>query len=104
LHILNCIDRIDHIKKNGDIVKDYILYDATLRNLQTLSESTSHIPQELKSKHTNIDWKKIIGFRNVLVHDYLGEIDSNTVLNVINNYLPVLRLTIQEIIKDILDE
>ena len=56
LHILDCIEKIKIIRKRGDITKDFILYDATLRNLQTLSESTAHLPDDIKLKHNEINW------------------------------------------------
>lgn len=40
LHILDMIEKIHRIEARGSIVDDEILYDATLRNLQTLSEAT----------------------------------------------------------------
>jgi hypothetical protein len=40
LHILDAIDKIRRIQAPGDLTEDEILYDATLRNLQTLSEAT----------------------------------------------------------------
>ncbi len=36
-HILDCIKKIKLIKSRGDITSDEVLYDACLRNLQTLS-------------------------------------------------------------------
>ncbi len=39
-HILEAIDKIQRIEQRGDLVQDEILYDAALRNLQTLSEAT----------------------------------------------------------------
>ena len=40
LHILDAIERIRHIQARGDLTQDQVLYDAALRNLQTLSEAT----------------------------------------------------------------
>lgn len=99
LHILDCIRKINEITKRGDISEDFILYDATLRNLQTLAESVMHFPEDLKNQHANINWKGIYGLRNILVHDYLGDIDAKTVLIIIKNYLPDLEATIREILK-----
>ncbi|MEX1167360.1 MAG: HepT-like ribonuclease domain-containing protein, partial [Hydrogenophaga sp.] len=47
LHILDAIDRIRHIQARGDLNQDQILYDAALRNLQTLSEATQQLPDAL---------------------------------------------------------
>jgi uncharacterized protein with HEPN domain len=99
-HILDCIDKIKQIKARGDITQDEVLYDAALRNLQTLSEATRHLPEDKTSKYVSVPWKSISGFRNILVHDYLGEIDSQTILNVIDNHLSALETAIKELLKD----
>lgn len=40
LHVLDAIEKIRRIQRRGDLRDDDILYDAALRNLQTLSEAT----------------------------------------------------------------
>lgn len=87
-HILDAIGKIQRIEERGDLRQDEILYDAALRNLQTLSEATQHLPDELTTQHPAIPWRQISGFRNILVHNYLGNIDADTVHNVIATYLP----------------
>lgn len=66
------------------------MYDASLRNLQTLSEATQQLPDSLKCDYPAIPWKQISGFRNILVHNYLGDIDAKTVLMVVQRHLPPL--------------
>ena len=97
-HILDAIEQIDRIQQRGDILKDSILYDATIRNLQTLSESTQSIPTEQQQKYPHIPWREISGFRNILVHNYLGNIDSMTIRAVIEQYLPELESCIKELL------
>ena len=98
LHILDCIEKIEEIQKRGSIINDFVFYDAILRNLQTLAESTTKIPESFKLKYPNIDWKNIAGFRNVLVHDYLGDIDPKTVEKIIIDYIPPLRKVVTEML------
>jgi len=43
-----------------------------MRNLQTMAESTQRLSDAAKEAHPEVDWYKISGFRNVLVHGYLG--------------------------------
>jgi uncharacterized protein with HEPN domain len=86
------------LQDRGDITKDFVLYDATLRNLQILSESTAHFPDELKLQYPQINWKGINGFRNILVHDYLGDIDPQTVNNIISNYILELEIAVKKIL------
>ena len=47
-HVLDAIEKIRRIQQRGDITQDEVLYDATLRNLQTLSEATQRLPDALK--------------------------------------------------------
>jgi len=53
----------------------------------------------LKQQHPAIPWKQISGFRNILVHNYLGEIDSQTVLTVVQQYLTPLEKTVQAMLE-----
>ena len=98
LHILDAIEKIRRIKDRGDIREDEILYDATLRNLQTLSEATQLLPDNKKSSFSDIPWKEISGFRNILVHNYLGEIDPQTVSTVIERHLEPLENCIRSML------
>ncbi len=90
LHILDCLETIDRILKRGNLLEDDILYDAAVRNLQTLSEATKYLPDTMKQNHPEVPWEKITGFRNILVHDYLGDIDPQTVISVIEHHLQFL--------------
>lgn len=90
LHILDAIAKVQRIQERGDIAQDDILYDATLRNLQTLSEATQALPQEIKQQYPDVPWREISGFRNILVHNYLGNIDPLTVAAVVNRHLQPL--------------
>lgn len=89
-HILDAIEKIRRIEARGELVEDEILFDAALRNLQTLSEATQHLPDDKKSACLGIPWREISGFRNILVHNYLGNIDPLTVAKVIREHLPPL--------------
>jgi len=95
LHILDAIAKIRRIQARGDLTHDEVLYDAALRNLQTLSEATQRLPDHQKAAFPNIPWREISGFRNILVHNYLGEIDPITISSVIENYLQPLEDCIQ---------
>ena len=99
-HILDAIAKIDHIQARGDLTQDEVLYDAALRNLQTLSEATQFLPDELKNRYPEIPWREIRGFRNILVHNYLGSIDPLTVKTVIDRHLPQLETIISAMLNE----
>lgn len=94
-HILDAIAKIRRIQKRGDIASDEVLYDAALRNLQTLSEATQLLPEEKKADFPAIPWREISGFRNILVPNYLGDIDPLTVSAVIAKHLQPLEECMQ---------
>lgn len=101
IHIIECIERIDRYTQSGqvDLEADGMVYDAVLRNLQTLSEATQRLPDDIKAEHPDIPWQRISGFRNILVHDYLGNIDATLVKRVIDDSMPSLKKAVQIALK-----
>ncbi len=101
IHIGECLGRIEQYVKDGkkSFFSDTKTQDAVLRNLHTLSESTQHLSTELKASHSEVNWRGISGFRNVLVHDYLG-INLVRVWRVIENDLPELKKKITVILQE----
>ena len=102
VHITECITRISQYTSEGEQVflGDTKPQDAVLRNLQTLTESTTRLSGELKGRYPGIDWRAIAGFRNVVVHDYLG-IDLREVWNIVVHDLPPLERTIEQMLRDL---
>jgi uncharacterized protein with HEPN domain len=98
-HILECISRIErHIADGRDaFFASDLLQDATLRNLQTLSEATQRLSATAKATHPQIPWPQIAAFRNVLVHNYLG-IDLDQIWTVIHRDLPPLKQAVSAIL------
>lgn len=96
IHIIESINYInDYVKGGEESLKDHKTYDAVLRQLQIMSESTQHLSKTIKAKHINIRWREISGFRNILVHDYLGDLDGKIIWSIISNKLPELKSAIE---------
>lgn len=100
LHILDAIERIRQIQARGDLTEDQVLYDAALRNLQTLSEATQQLPEALKVEQPQVPWREISGFRNILVHNYLGEIDPVAVAAVVEKHLGLLAAAVTTMLNE----
>ena len=94
-HILECIQRIDANTAQGRdaFLASHTLQDAVLRNLQTMTEATQRLSENLKAQHPEIPWAQIAAFRNILVHNYLG-IDLHVVWTVIQRDVPPLKQTV----------
>jgi len=91
-HIIECIDWISKYSADGEkaFFEDRKTQSAVLRELQTLSESTQRLSPALKERHPEVFWQGITGFRNLLVHDYLG-IKLERIWEIVEKELPLLR-------------
>ncbi len=94
-HIRDCIRRIEENTAEGrdPFLASHTLQDAVLRNLQTMAESAQRVSNDLKATHSEVEWRRIAAFRNVLVHDYLG-IDIEKVWEITQRDVPQLRQAI----------
>ncbi|MGD1903154.1 MAG: DUF86 domain-containing protein [Geitlerinemataceae cyanobacterium] len=92
-HILECIVTLERYTKAGkaEFLRDTLVCDAVLRRLQIMAESTQRLSVTLKEQAPRVDWQALSGFRNVLVHDYLGGIDLDRVWKAIEIDLPLLK-------------
>jgi uncharacterized protein with HEPN domain len=63
--------------------------DAVIGNLQTLAESSQRLSSAIKDTEPTIPWRELAGFRNVIVHGYLG-VDRGAVWLVVEQGLPAL--------------
>ncbi len=101
-HILESIEKIERYTAEGRdaFFQDTMAQDAVLRNLQTLAESTKHIPPDLKAAYSEISWERIVAFRNILVHEYL-EIRLIRIWEIIEDFLPPLRRAAEAMLKEL---
>lgn len=70
--------------------------DAVNRNLGIIGEAANRIPSEIKNKYHNIEWQRIIGLRNIIIHDY-ASVDLEIIWDIIENKLSLLEKQIREI-------
>jgi uncharacterized protein with HEPN domain len=87
----DCLDRIVEYtnaeRSRFDTLR--LVQDAVIRNLQTLAESSQRLSAEIKATEPQIPWRELAGFRNVIVHGYLG-VDLGAVWLVVELDLPPL--------------
>ncbi len=68
-------------------LENNMMVDAVIRNFEIIGEAAKLVSEEIKIIHLEIEWKRMVQFRNVLIHDYFG-IEYEIVWDVIQNYLP----------------
>jgi len=72
-----------------DFVADEKTVDAVVRNFEIIGEAASRLSPEFRSMNPHIEWNRIRGLRNRIVHDYFG-IDHSIVWRIIRHFLPKL--------------
>ena len=86
-----CIERIREYTagERSRFETSRLVQDAVIRNLQTLTESSQRLSDVIKAREPQTPWRELAGFRNVIVHGYLG-VDLSAVWLVVEQDLPAL--------------
>lgn len=90
---VNKIERYTNSLSFQDFLQNELVQDGVVRNLEIIGETAKKIPDHIKRKKPDIEWKKIAGLRDILIHDYFG-IDVVIVWDIIKNKIPVLKKNI----------
>ena len=91
--ILESIELIESYVQNmelSDFTKDRKTIDAVVRNFEIIGEASKFIPDDIKTRYPEIDWKGIIGLRNRIAHEYFG-ISVSIVWDIIKKELSRLK-------------
>ena len=79
--------------------RDRKTQDAVVRNLEIIGEAAGRLPESTRAGATDIEWRKIVGLRNILVHEYFG-ISLPIVWDVVQNKLGALETACKKLLED----
>ena len=80
--------------------KDTKTVDAVVRNLEVIGEAAGRLPDEFRSRHVAVEWRKVIGLRNRIIHGYF-DVDLAIIWQILESDLPVLRTAIDGIRREL---
>lgn len=102
-HIMGAIAEVDDYLKNCTLeqfISNSEKRFATIKQLEIIGEATNAITRELKSKHSEVPWKSIVGFRNISIHEYFG-VSLELAWQIARKDLPVLKIQIEAILENL---
>ena len=80
-------------------VRNELVYDAVLRNLEVLGEAAKKVPDPVRARYPSVEWRAIAGLRDVLAHAYFA-LDEATLWDIVAQKVPALA----EVLRQILEE
>jgi len=71
--------------------------DAVVRNLEIIGEAVKQLPHDIRARAADVEWHKIAGLRDILIHAYFG-VDLDIVWDVVRNKVPALEARVRTLL------
>ena len=105
-YLIDIIEALARIEKytmkisKQRFVKNEMVIDSVIRNLEIIGEAAKHIPSDIRSMAPEIPWQKVVGFRNILIHEYFN-VDLENAWYIIKEQLPSLKKEIKTLLAEV---
>lgn len=102
-HIFDAIVEIETYIDNVDIdefIGNSMMRFACIKQIEIIGEASNHVTKETQLRFDEIEWRKIIGLRNIVIHEYFG-IDFEVIWGIIKNDIPDLKAKIENILNQL---
>jgi uncharacterized protein with HEPN domain len=103
---------LDHIRYSISLIEEYSLnvtkddflsstqlQDSIIRRIEIIGEAVKKLPDGMRRRYPDIQWKEIIGMRDILAHGYLS-VDLELTWKVVTQEIPKLKDKIEKIISE----
>ena len=80
----------------AQFIGDPMRFDATVRNIELIGESATHVPEQVRLSSPSIPWRMVIATRNQLIHGYLG-VDNDTLWSIVETDIPMLLTSLRDL-------
>lgn len=98
-HILDAIRKIESFTKGITYQKfknNELVTDAVLRNLEIIGEAVKNISQKTRDAHPLVEWRKIAGLRDILIHAY-PNVNLSVVWDIVTTNLEKLKEDLKKV-------
>jgi uncharacterized protein with HEPN domain len=96
------IERYTEGMTRGSFQSDEKTSDAVVRNLEIIGEAAGRLPEEFMDRNSEIEWFKIVGLRNRIVHEYFG-VDLEIIWQIIKRDFPAFKKSLKGIRSELKD-
>ncbi len=72
--------------------------DAVVRNLEVIGEAAKKVTEEVRSRMPDVEWQRIAGLRDILIHEYFG-IDLDIIWDIVQTKVPSLQARVGEVLR-----
>src|SRR6266849_3062993 len=91
------LDRVQGLE-HETFLHDETLKRAFVRSLEIIGEAVKQLPNDIKERHSHLEWRAMAGMRDRLIHGYFG-VDYDIVWDVVINKIPILQREVEHILR-----
>ena len=101
--MLEAIEKIERYTQGltlEELWENDLVADAVVRNLEIIGEAARHVPEEFRERYPGINWRQVVGLRNVVIHEYF-DVDLEIVWTIVQERLPELKRVVHQMLKEL---
>lgn len=103
LYLVDIVEAVAAIERflagigRDEFTEDDLRQSAVLQKLMVIGEAAARLPVEFRDNHPDVEWRDIVGFRNIAVHEYFA-VNWSIVWIAATQDAPKLRAQVEAII------
>jgi len=77
-----------------------MLFDAVVRNLEVIGEASKSIPDEIRDRYDDVPWQRMVGLRNILIHEYFG-VNKQVIWKIVSENIPEIKPKMKRLLDEL---